>query len=510
MVFGQLLGLIASPLGIFAVLLGIIFFFIVPVVGAVTRVSGPSRFMFWLAARPISRAAIAISESNDAEFKTMQFSEPGIEKITFGDEEKSFADPDGALHWWRGMRFALADEADGILFDPRHAAIGTAKRLHDQREEAVFDATEGEWSVWGVQKWLPAVFELPSQHQILDLSRVRELVQGGERAEYPQRVESFYRHSQDPFGDGASISKFFYPIIGFGIPFFGMWILSSQLGSGGGATSSVSFGLGMMGMVMGVLAGGDSDGRNWLGHLLAILRLIVLAVVSFGLPTVIVGALWLLVSPIAAVGLSLCFLFGFLLLPLLSLLLGVSETLAKSLASLFFKLGFLGFRTPVLEWTPWSYRLREASELDDVEEICWYGLFGTQVGITYAPDADAWEDGELLRPQEVRELGAAQTDGGAAETNLPPQYDPAPSVTRDIYGGFVPSRVDDDAQYLDSAVAMSRFNGSADGKMSMERLLLAKEKYGGSNGPLSDKAVLYLTAAGGLLGVILGVIFFVL
>jgi hypothetical protein len=46
--------------------------------------------------------------------------------------------------------------------------------------------------------------------------------------------------------------------------------------------------------------------------------------------------------------------------------------------------------------------------------------------------------------------------------------------------------------------------------MSMERLLLAKEKWGGNTDAIRDQTVLYLSAAMGLLGVILGVVFFIL
>jgi len=508
MMLGRLAGVAASPFGIFAVLLGFVMFFAIPLLGAATRIQGPSRFMFWLASRPVSRAALVISESNDAVFKTMSFAEPGVERISFGDEEKSFDDPDGALHWWRGMRFALADEADGVLFDPRHAAIGAAKRLYDQREEAVFEATDNEALSWGIRKWIPAIFELPDRHQILDLSSVRELVDGGERAEYPQRVESFYRHSQDPFSDGASMMKFLYPVIGFSIPFFGMWILASQIGSTSRNVSSVSFG--MIGVLLALGGGPDIGWGTIWKHIVGFLRMFVLLLVVIGVPISGFIGLWQVAGPAAAVGLYLCFFAGFLFLPGLSFLFSVSSGAALILAQLFFKLGFLGYRQPVLEWTPWSYRLREKANLDDPEDICWYGLFGSQVGVTYAPDADVWDDGERLPAENVRELaGPAVADSGEVATNIPPQYQPAPTVKRDIYGGFVPTHVDDEATYLDSAVALSRFSNSADGKMSMERLLLAKEKWGGDSSVLDDKTIAYLTAAGGLLGVILGVVFFV-
>jgi len=502
----RLFGVAASPFGVLAWILGFITFFIIPLLGVVTRLEWPSNFMFYLATRPLSRAAVVISESNDAVFKPMQFSEPGVERITIGEEEKSFGDPDGALHWWRGIRFALANEPDGTLFDPRHAAIGLKKRLYDQREEAAYDATRTEWDTWNIQEWLPAVFELPSRHQILDLSNVRELVDGGERAEYPQRVESFYRHSQDPFNDGANIMKFLYPVISFSIPFFGMWILASQLGSTSRTVSSVSFG------TIAVLAfAADLDRDTVLRHAWNIIKLLILTLVLVGIPTAVFAALWLYASPIAAVAMSLAYLSGFLALPLVSILFSASTGLSTSFAKLYMKLGLLGYRKPVFEWTPWSYRIREYSELNDPNDIAWYGLFGSQMGFTYTPDPDVWDDGEQYTADEVRELGADLiTDGGQTATNLPAKYDPAPSVKRDIYGGFVPTRVSDDAQYLDSAVALSRFNGSANGKMSMERLLLAKEKWGGNTDPISDKTVLYLSAAMGFLGVILGVVFFVL
>jgi hypothetical protein len=511
MVFGtisRLFGMAASPFGVLACLLGFVTFFLIPLLGAVSRFEWPSNFMFWLAARPLSRAAIVISESNDAVFKRMQFSEPGVERIEIGDEEKSFEDPDGALHWWRGLRFALANEPDGTLFDPRHAAIGMQKRLFDQREETSYWATDQEAHAWGIMKWMPAVFELPSRHQILDLSHVRELVDGGERAEYPQRVEMFYRHSQDPFKDGPNIMKFLYPVISFCIPFFGMWILASQIGTGGGRSTSVSFGT--LAILL-LIAGRGPPVRKILAHIKNLIQLFVLVLFVIGVPAGVFTLLWVYAGPVAAVALTLSYLAGFFALPLVSFLFGFSTGLSVALARLYMKLGFLAYRKPVFEWTPWAYRLREYSDLEAPDEIAWYGLFGNQVGFTYTPDPEIWDEGERYPPSDVRELGTtAVADGGDRESNLPPKYRPAPSIKRDSYGGFVPARVDDDAHYLNSAVALNRFSGSANGKMSMERLLLAKEKWGGNTDAIRDQTVLYLSAAMGLLGVILGVVFFIL
>lgn len=523
----DIISVFATPFGIAAFLIGLVLFFAIPLLAAVTPFKWPSKMMFALATAPLSRAAVVISESNDAVFKAMSFVEPGVEAISLGDEEKTFSDPDGALSWWRGVRFALANEADGVLFDPRHAAIGKAKAEYDEAEDAEYRGTEQDWDTWGIVEWKPAVFELASRPVLQNLSHVRELVDGGERAEYPQRVESFYKHSRNPFQSGGIATKFMYPILGFCVPFFGIWILASQLGTPGGRPgSSVSFG--MVGLIMTLPT---PDRERAADIAVRILRVLLGLLLFVAIPAGGFYLLWTAVSPVAAIGLYVAFFAGFGLLPLFSVFVRFSQTLSAAFANLFLKLGFLGYRAPVYVWRPDGYQLMEADALGDVRVDCWYGLFGSKVGFAYDPDANPWRESETLSPGKVRaharsteetpdEIptvgatngdGVAVADGGSNASNLPAAYRPAPNIKRDGMGGFVPKAadVDDDRVYVSSFNALGRFRNSADGSKSMERLLLAKEKWGGDNSALSDKAVLYATLGTTVLGGLLGVFFFI-
>lgn len=513
------LGVLITPFGIFAWLMGFVSFFMLPIVAAVTPWKKPSQVLFGLASHPIRRAAVVISESNDALFKQMTFDSLGVEKITLDDEEKDFDDPDNALHWWQGMRFALADEENGILFDPRHAIAGHRKQLAERRDEATVDATTKEWESYGVEKWVKGVFEMPEGvYELADLSKVRELVDGGERAEYPRRVEEMYKHSRDPYGEGTSMMKFLYPILGFSIPFFGIWVLASQLGApkaGGGST--VGFGAGFIGFLLamptGDDTGGDGDGdggRDLVASLMTAAKYIGMAVVGLGIPLALFGAIAVFVSPIAAIGLFLAYTMGITLLPFLSVLARGSEKLSGFFAELFFKLGFLGYQEPVFVWTPEEYVLREHRDLEDTEVHSWYGLFGRRVGFAFDPVPDSWGE-EVMTHTEVESHQEAIADGGTATgSNVPAKFVRAPEMRRDSYAAMVPKRVNDAAYYLHSGMASERFKNSANGEKSYNRLMEAKDKFGTGDEAFSDKTVLYATVLMGLIGIGLGVFFFLL
>ena len=230
-----LLSILLSPTGIVLFGIGVVLFLGLPIFPKVTGVGRwINRLYLYLATQSISRAAIVVSEHNDIYFKRMKFDSRGVEKITLGTETKEFEDPDSALHHWMGIPFALADEVRGVLFDPRHAALGQRKHDSDERDESSYLATTEEWNNWDVSEWKRGVFEMPKKHELVNLSRVRELVDGGERSEYPKRVEELYRNSRDPFGSGLPIMRMLMPAIAFLITFGGIWLIVTRLGGSGG------------------------------------------------------------------------------------------------------------------------------------------------------------------------------------------------------------------------------------------------------------------------------------
>lgn len=496
-----------SPLGMVLFGFGLIAFFALPVVPKATGVCHwINRIYLYLATAPIKRAAFVISEHNDAVFKTMKFDARGVEKIALNRQTKDFEDPDGALHTWMGVPFALADEVHGILFDPRHAALGQRKSDLRERDEDEYYATTDEWNKWDITRWKPGVFEMPKKHEIVDLSKIRELAQGGERAEYPGRVEKLYQNSRMPFSSALSAMKLLMPAVAFVICFGGLWIIVTRLGAGSGGGSTVGYGSFLAFLL--TLQGSNRDWRE-------VATLLVLGL----LPLASIVVLTLLFGPVLAFIMSVIFGMGFWFLPFIATIFRPITPLANAFSKFFFTLGFLGYQKPVFEWTPRKYVIREYDELDTTEDVCWYGLFGSLVGFTYAPGKESW-GAEYLEHDEIEGrkpatsdsgTGIAATDGGVPEvdTNLPSQYVPVPSMRRDTYGAFVPKRLRRTKYYLHSGIATGRFNNSASGDKSLRRLLEAKEQGENSLG-VSDKVLLYATCAGGLLGVVAGVMVFLL
>jgi len=258
-IFG-VLGFLISPFGLMAILLGLLGFITLPLISTVSNFKQPANLFLKLATFPIKRASVVVSEHNDGLFRTMKFSGLGVELITIDREEKAFEDPDNALHHFLGIPFALADEEHGVLFDPRHAAAGQRKRDKTKRDEHVYLATQDEYEDYEIAKWMPAVFELPNKHELVDLSAVQELIDGGERSEFAKRVEELYQHSRDPFADGTPVTKYLYPMIAFAITFGGIWFMVSQFGLpsvGSGPTETVGYGSFML--LFGSLGGRRED-----------------------------------------------------------------------------------------------------------------------------------------------------------------------------------------------------------------------------------------------------------
>lgn len=522
-----IVGLLFSVSGITALGLGLIAFLGLPVISMISRWKGFAGFFLKLAAFPLSRAAVVVSEHNDAMLKQMQFLNLGVEKITIDGDVKLFEDPDNSLHHWLGIPFALADEEHGVLFDPRHAAAGLKKKLLDDRGDGEYLATTDEWDEYGVSKWKPAVFEFPKKHQIVNLSMVQELIDGGERSEYAERVEELYKHSRDPFGSGTSALTFLYPILGFAIPFGGIWFMSSQFGvggGGGGAGSSVSFslaallltplGMGVVDRAKGLLPGGsgdgDKDGPSLTERLKAVdWQGVVSATLLIGIPLLLVFVLISVLGVVNGIAFLVVFGIGFLLMPLITVLGKPSAAIGGGLSKLYFRLGFLGYRQPVIEWTPEKYQLREYDSMDvDESDVTFYNLFGSLVGFSFAPEQRSW--GAEYQSHEMLEAEKPVTDGGATlESNLPGTAVQT-NIKRGTYGGYLPKRLRDDHYYIHTGIFLNRFSNSAIGQKSLRKLLEAKDEHGASNTGIADETVFKTTAVAGLFGALLGIGIFIL
>lgn len=491
-----ILGFLFSMWGLMCILIGLLLFILLPLISTVSRFKGPARFFLRLATFPIKRGAIVISEHNDALWKTMRFSGLGVELITIDDEEKAFEDPDNALHHFLGIPFSFANEEHGVLFDPRHAALGMRKRTLDKRDKGEYLATEEEWDAFGVAKWKPGVFEMPSVHELVDLSAVKALVDGGERSEYAKRVEELYKHSRDPFSSGTPPLKVLYPVIAFAMTFGGIWFMAGQIGMPSGPSGTVSYG------VLALLVSTTSlPNVDW--------RYLIALFLFIAIPVGVVLFLFLTFGLLLTIAILFAMFIGFLFFPILTFIGKGSKIIGGGLSKLYFKLGFFGYRQPVITWTPTKYVVKEYDQLETTEEVTWYTLFGHTIGVTYDPGPESWGPEPVthsnLEAQQVEADG-----GGRVKTNLPADVVRSSQIQRDDYGSFIPKRLRDDRYYIRSGIALERFKNSADGMKALKKLLEAKEVHGSADGGLDDGQVMKASIVSGALGAILGIAIFIL
>lgn len=506
------LNFLMSTWGLMTLLLGFVTFFMLPMLSAITSFKVFTKLFLGLATFPLRRAAFVISESNEAYFKTLSL-ELGMLSTELDGETKLVEDPAQRLHHWLGIRFGLVWEENGVMFDPTDAAAGMRKRLLDEKDEGYFLATQDEWDEFGVSKWLPAVFEMPTKYEIVDLSAVKELIDGGERGEYAERVEEYYKNSRDPFGSGTPLAKFLYPVLGFCIPFFGTWFMASQFGGFSGPTSSVSFGVLWLLVSLNGLGAERVKAINW--------KRVVAGGLLILTPLASIAAIAYLFNPVLALSATLVFAFGLLIMPLFTIIAQASSMLAGALSKLYFKLGFLGFRRPVFVWTPAKYVVREYDALDSKQQdsITWYDMFGKVVGFSYEPEPESWgpkhmPHSEIEAEAKPKRDNNFTTDGGTTsdrrDTNLPPKYVRSEQVKRDDMGGYLPKRVKDNRYYLHTGRVLQTFKNTAVGKKSLERLLEAKQKHGDAGDGLDDSTVFKTTLVAGFLGAVSGIGIFII
>jgi hypothetical protein len=533
---------------------GLLVFFLLPIIGMLAGWGWPATLMFTLGKTTVHRLALVVSESNDIVPKAMQYSPLGVELITLDGETKQFEDPAGRLHNWLGIRFALADEQSGTLFDPRDAALGMAKRRYDERSEAQFEATNDEWDQTGVKKWVPAAFSMPDRHQVVDLSAAGELVDGGERSEYPKRVKSLFEHAMAALEDGKGVSELMrmaLPVFAMVGTFGAVWLLADQLGTSSASGSVVAFGSSLLVLagtrrlrMSDMLGSDDSNGAD--GDPLAHepgaeietgsaggssdpepqgsggddgspipdidreqAKIIGGVLAAVGALAGFVGGLFLAFGGLgAAVGVA-GLVAGLLALPVLAQTGRIMPALGTSFMSLFFKLGFLSYRRPVFVWTPERYEVREYDDLGETAgEPTWYGLFGQTVGFSFEPGAENFGEAGVSNDKLRSYTPEAVADGGSSASNVPTWYEKTPELGPDGAGGFIPSSLDGYGVLTD--ISLGWWRNSADGSKSMQQLLQAKEEFGGDGHNIADTTLMYLTFAGAIVGGVPAVVLFIL
>jgi hypothetical protein len=493
-----LFGFLTSLYGVFTLLVGVAMFFLLPVIPKITgQYKALSRFYLWLMAGVLGRAAFVISAHNDLLLKKMRFDDRSVETMSFDDTDKAFEDPDQARHYFYGIPFALADEVHGILFDPRHAAVGQEKARHERQDDMVVQATASERDMYGVKGWIRGVFDLDRDaHNMLDLSNVRQLVTGIERAEHPETVEEFVKLAREPYKSGTSMVRVGMIIVAMVGPFLGIGLMADQLGGPGGRTSSI----GWVGSLLWLMISTSAITRDDLKRAAPVL----LGVLALG---GIVAGMIVFLGTVTTILAVITFLLGFAFVFMLIRGLG-SLGFPEAAGRMLLKLGLLGYDKPVFKWTPEKYVFEEYADLNTDAEPYWYGIAGSLLGFTYEPGPKSFESAHIPN-KDIDSRAEIMTDGGAS-TNIPAGHSRFPEQRRAVYGGFVPKSPADGKFYVDTGISFSAFTHAAVGIKSHRFLVRAKEKYGGDGG-LPDKTFMYLVFGSGLISTVLGVgVFFLL
>lgn len=492
------IGFAISPIGLFALLFGILLFILLPAIPLATNhFHAFARLHLWLGTRLLKRAAFVVTKQGDLLLKRMSPDDAGTELIEFEDTTKEFEDPTSALHWWKGIPFAIADEVHGVLFDPRHAAAAQREKTIRDRDEDHVPASRTEQDQHEVIGWQHAVYEFPRDvYDIVNLGAIRHIIQGSERAEHPQRVKQFYEYSRQPYGSGGSTAQYILIIVAVLAPFIGTWIMSSQLST---PDSSVSFGLAVLLASLGTAVDRDD--------LLATLKRagVVLAVL-LPLP-IIYLLLFVFVSPVLATFIFLLLGAGFWLVPVLCLLGRASAGFADLASGFLFRLGFMGWDRPIFTWTPEGYQVRELRNLSDIDEstAAWYGFAGNMVGFSFEPGPDSWARG-VVANSDLENRQSKPTDPG---THIPSDLAIWEGQTRATYGAMVPREIRDACYYVSSGLLLEDFTFAATGSKSNERLTQAKDQYGES-GPIPQGRFALTLLFGSLVSLAMGVFLFVL
>ena len=467
-----ILGLLVSPIGWFALGLGFVLFFMLPLIPRATgEFRGFAHFYLWLGAYILHRGSIIVSEQGDLLLKRMVPTDTGTEKISFRGTEKEFEDPYQQKSTWFGMPFAFGNEKHGFFFHLKDAALGRRKKEHEESEGMIIKATASERNTYEVYGWYRGLFELPAKaYEFVDLNFARQLVTGSERAEDPQRVRTFYKHSRAPYESGGKATKFIMLIVAVVGPFAALWLIASQLQSGGGGGTS-----GPTVSTLFLLATPVAWLRNrW--------KSLAIGCVLFGLPLLLIAFLTLVVGIVATIAILSLVLFGYLLLPIIGLLL--KKPAGSLFGKLFTKFGFLGYAKPVIIETTSGYTLKEFSEVDEATNVVWHMFLGRMIGFAIESDPAMWGT-ELADVDMVKNNMVEQT----TKTNIPSGYNTIPERQRAMHGAFVPSNLRKNKYYLWMSIALERFKNVATGNKTQEQLENAKEEFGGDNG-ISDKAMI--------------------
>jgi len=311
------------------------------------------------------------------------------------------------------------------------------------------------------------------------------LVFGQETADLPQRVDTYYQHSREPYQDSASTGQMVLLLAALIVPFVAVLLVFNHISGSGGGGGVVVSSLAIVPALKSV------DWKYWAKT----------AAIALPIPSVIL-LLGVVVAPTYAFIILGILLLGFFLIPLLTQLLKISNGVSESLSRLLIKLGLIAYAEPVIEETPREYQLREFGDLENVdrETVQWHSFLGRLVGFTFEPSEDVWGS-EVANHKELS--NTMITDGGG-KTNLPSGFSIIPEKQRAHLGTFVPSKIKPNNIYIWTAIAFSRFENVATGEKTFNRLEKSKEEHGGSGG-FDDKSLTIAMSIAGIISLLSGI-----
>ena len=524
--------------GIFFVLVGLLTPILLPLIPATIGYGHIlARFHLWLAAKLHGRMLWIVDEHDRLVLKRMKYdAETENEVVKLDGERREFEDPDLSISHWMGVDMALGDGKQGVIFDPRHAALGARKLDAREQDEAAVPADPTTAKSHNIAYWYKGVvsfdrdkFELPR------LSYVRQMFGGCERSIHPKIVKEFYRKSREPYKEDGSMLRLLIPIAALLIPFLSLWLIGDWMGSGESASGS------------GGGAGGGDSGENgtdvdlgwlllltlpalpwrrWLASAWAIIKPIL--AVSIGLGSIIAlywaGFTYAGIGP--TIGATIAFVGGLAIFGLILLIAAASKIVGGGVSSLLFQLAFMAYHRPVFVWTPEEYKLvdwrRVSSDQRSDYPPAWYRQYGRLMGFTFEPNPRCWS--ENIPNSDLKILAGTELDkdlardGGSdiavdiRDENIPAGYTGTDALRRAVdlqsgvsYSGYIPTEPSDEKYYVKFGVAMERLREAATGEKSLRGLLAAKEEYGGADSKASETYWLAATVGLALISFVAGI-----
>lgn len=492
-----LLKLLTSPLGWTMFLVGLLLPFGVIMAANAIGWAWPREFTLGLSQTSLYRSAIVVTKQGELLLKSVSLNDDGTAEIRVDNSKQTYSDPDGAMAWLKGVPFALADEASGTFFDPRHAWVGEQIRQAELESELEAPATEQEGENYGVRHWYRGVFELPQRVTSVDPSAMRNILTGGETANDGRWARTYYKNSRQHKRADSSLLRMMIPVIAFLAPVLTLFVIRNYLadsGGGGGGGTVVSFGTLIP---IGAESLRQADWKT-IGKWFAIVCGVVFGTLSLGLGLMIDPFTTILIAGPLTTALAI-----FVLTPFVA---SVSGLTGPSIGALYWRIALMGQQDLDVIWRRGQW---ETASGEIERPAAFEGrIFGTNVAIGFDPE-EAFEESIDGRRVAASTEDIDQT--GQIPSRIPVGYHRSKRYRREQHGqigAFVPANIDIDADYLRVGPALNRLAGGMDGEATAAKWQQAKEDLGENAWMADDMTILKMSMLTMLAGAVMGSVLF--